>query len=379
MYFDILVTLHFVTSWKKYFRIKPGWTYSETFSPDLAIVELNRRVKFVPDLINPICLPPTSKFKDRPKEAYVGGWGASQFACDTNEHGPNPHTMCKFPFNYQGQVFQRCTRMPTPSATNPICVELFKWAERSKSKRIRKLINFDMPESSSFKVYYWNEELKKPAYTTCYSTKASYHGWCGTCYAGDVEPGQEGYCDKYKSGSETGSEAEMGRPGGDKDWGWCRGTCHDRQVSLAETLQETKLDILSPRQCEDLGKAMETNGTNELCAGKKSYFPQVLKFKRIKRLKSKSFFFKHIGSSRNYLGLGKSKYDFYIGGTDSCQGDSGGPFYQWFNHGREKKRAFLIGVVSRGTGCANYNSPGIFTRITQHLTWIRRHTRKGQC
>ena len=269
--------------------------------------------------------------------------------------------------------------MPTPSATNPICVELFKWAERSKSKRIRKMINFDMPESSSFKVYYWNEELKKPAYTTCYSTKASYHGWCGTCYAGDVEPGQEGYCDKYKSGSETGSDAEMGRPGGDRDWGWCRGTCHDRQVSLAETLQETKLDILSPRQCEDLGKAMETNGTNELCAGKKSYFPKVLKFKRIKRLKSKSFFFKLIGSSRNYLGLGKSKYDFYIGGTDSCQGDSGGPFYQWFNHGREKKRAFLIGVVSRGTGCANYNSPGIFTRITQHLTWIRRHTRKGQC
>merc|ERR1711953_1131901 len=127
MYFNVVEPVLLILTFEPIFRIKPGWTYSETFSPDLAIVELNRRVEFnVPDLINPICLPsPSLQFNDRPKDAYVGGWGASQFACDTNEHGPNPHTMCKFPFNYQGQVFQRCTRLPTPSATNPICVELF--------------------------------------------------------------------------------------------------------------------------------------------------------------------------------------------------------------------------------------------------------------
>ena len=33
-----------------------------------------------------------------------------------------------------------------------------------------------------------------------------------------------------------------------------------------------------------------------------------------------------LGSSINYLGNGKSKYDFYLGGTDSCQGDSGNFF-----------------------------------------------------
>jgi hypothetical protein len=31
-------------------------------------------------------------------------------------------------------------------------------------------------------------------------------GWCGTCYPGDLNPGSEGYCDKYGSKSETGSK-----------------------------------------------------------------------------------------------------------------------------------------------------------------------------
>ena len=364
-------------------RIKPGWVALKTFIPDLAIVELDRRVKFVPQMVSPICLPPNSAFKDRPKDAYVGGWGASKFACDTNDHGPNPHTMCKFPFEHKGQVFHQCTRLPTPSASSPVCRQLFQWAK--KSRRLRRLINSDMNESNSYKIYYWDDRLRKPAYTTCYSTKATSptsHGWCGTCYPGDIlQPGQEGYCDRYKFGDEMATEQEMGRPSYDQNWGWCRATCQDRHHSLASQLQETKLDILSLRQCADLGKEMEHNRTLEICAGKKTFFPKVIKFKRVKRLKTRSYFFKHIGSTRNYLGLGRSKYKFYIGGSDSCQGDSGGPFYQWLDNSKmhEDKRAYLIGVVSRGTGCANYNSPGIFTRITKHLSWIRRVTRKGQC
>ena len=44
-----------------------------TNTPDMAIVELNRRVDFVPNMISPICVPPTEMFDDRPKEAYVAG------------------------------------------------------------------------------------------------------------------------------------------------------------------------------------------------------------------------------------------------------------------------------------------------------------------
>ena len=56
-------------------------------------------------------------------------------------------------------------------------------------------------------------------------------------------------------------------------------------------------------------------------------------------------------------------------------GDSGGPLYLWDKDkgkGRKEKRATIIGVVSRGTGCANFNKPGIFTKIQHHLKWSGR-------
>ena len=31
----------------------------------------------------------------------------------------------------------------------------------------------------------------------CYFNQAGSAGWCGTCYEGDLRPGQEGYCDYY--------------------------------------------------------------------------------------------------------------------------------------------------------------------------------------
>ncbi len=50
----------------------------------------------------------------------------------------------------------------------------------------------------------------------------------------------------------------------------------------------------------------------------------------------------------------KMKLNFFqshsYGGKDACTGDSGGPLWKWI--GRRRKKAFLIGVVSRGKGCA---------------------------
>jgi secreted trypsin-like serine protease len=53
----------------------------------------------------------------------------------------------------------------------------------------------------------------------------------------------------------------------------------------------------------------------------------------------------------------KRKKEIFSGGRDSCSGDSGGPLYRWV-----KDRAYLIGVVSRGRGCASFNQPGVYTR-----------------
>ena len=59
-----------------------------------------------------------------------------------------------------------------------------------------------------------------------------------------------------------------------------------------------------------------------------------------------------IGSSLKNFG---AKRGLIIGGQDTCQGDSGGPLWV-----EEDGKAVLVGLVSRGRGCAKQNYPGIY-------------------
>ncbi|XP_023239136.1 trypsin-1-like [Centruroides sculpturatus] len=60
-------------------------------------------------------------------------------------------------------------------------------------------------------------------------------------------------------------------------------------------------------------------------------------------------------------------------GKDACTGDGGGPLMM------EKKggKWFMMGLVSFGIGCGERNYPGVYTRVSKYLHWIKENTDIG--
>lgn len=62
----------------------------------------------------------------------------------------------------------------------------------------------------------------------------------------------------------------------------------------------------------------------------------------------------------------------YKNTRDACQSDSGGPLMQYVD-----KKAVVVGVVSYGIGCATKGVPGLYTRTSAYIPWIKEITKNG--
>lgn len=91
---------------------------------------------------------------------------------------------------------------------------------------------------------------------------------------------------------------------------------------LPAVVQEVQVPILSLNQCRGMKYRASRITGNMICAGKAS--------------------------------------------TDSCQGDSGGPLLL-----QQGDKYQIVGIVSWGVGCGRPGYPGVYTRITRYLKWLR--------
>ncbi|MEF3280091.1 MAG: serine protease [Elusimicrobiota bacterium] len=64
---------------------------------------------------------------------------------------------------------------------------------------------------------------------------------------------------------------------------------------------------------------------------------------------------------------------YATGGKDSCQGDSGGPLVY-----KTSSKAYLVGVVSWGEGCAREGKYGVYSKVSAVKTWIENTIKTGE-
>ena len=134
------------------------------------------------------------------------GWGYNKDAklgCYTNEFGPAPHTLCSFPFHYNGQSFYGCIKSDVPSSQHLACKIFFKWVNENNiaAGKINKDGSYSIEYHSRF---FSSEKNGSQRHVRCYNPSLIDNGWCGTCYdfmGSSTKKYEEGYCSGRRKGN----------------------------------------------------------------------------------------------------------------------------------------------------------------------------------
>ena len=351
---------------------------AEDSGRDIALMKLHRRIDFASEYyLKPVCLPPGPRFPDTTGEVmgYVEGWGndaSSSSKCMTNELGPAPFSPCqtKTIVDSKRNEFPGCGQIRSPTGflmkdkSHP-CNKFKKFlALKENKKRIPFL------PSNFTQVKILTSSLKHDCFSDNRRPKKT---WCATCRPGAV-PGEPGYCGP----NSINKTAEQLLPLNATNWGFCLDSSACMKLSHpgkyirpAKDLNFIYLKILENKHCKFFGNLSNVNTKKEICAGKVVQ-PSLGVFKH------NATAFEQVDSNGEVPSSLKNSSSeglgFVIGGGDTCQGDSGGPLIKWM--GRE---AVIVGVVARGTSCAEQNQAGIYTRVKTKLAWIFKHADSGQC
>ena len=253
-------------------------------------------------------------YKPQSKVGIVAGWGLqTRQHCYTDAFGPSIHIPCAREAYFAKKIFKGCSKSPTPSKRNALCL--------SFEKNEKKIQKYDV-----IKILYKSKKNGKSSATKCFIERAD-HGWCGSCDKNAKEQ-TAGFCDHISGYGDSPENDRPARVKPGRGWGFCNVNCENKNHGKrADYLQETLQTVLDEKTCKIFDTdVLLYNPKSEICAGKKNKWPEV----QVYEMKSPTKF-EFVKNQTSRLGEKRKKakkLPFYIGGSDSCNGDSGGPLFQ---------------------------------------------------